>query len=107
MISHGFSSGALFLGFGYLYQRSHKKFRLLRWCCPYYAQVCCIIYNFCTSKFRYAWNIRVCGRAIVIVASFSVHYALTIVTGLTIIIAAVYTLCMYTKVFYGKISHLL
>ena len=106
MISHAFGSGAMFLGFGMLYERLHT--RLI----SHYGGIARSMPIFAVFFMIYALsNVGLPGTSgfvgefLIILASFKGSFWVALLASTTLIIGVVYTLWMYKRVFYGRIVH--
>lgn len=106
MISHGFGSGALFLGFGMLYERMHtreiKDFGGIANTMPIFAALFMV---FAMSNVGLPGTSGFVGEFIVILSAFKANFWIAFAAALTLIIGASYTLWMYKRVFYGEIAN--
>ena len=102
MISHGFSSGALFLGFGMLYDRMHTRlisdFGGVANVMPAFSAFFMV---FCLSNVGLPGTSGFVGEFMVVMGTLKANFWLAALAALTLIIAAAYTLYMYKRVFYG------
>lgn len=105
MISHGFGSGALFLGFGMLYERMHtreiKNFGGIATTMPVFAALFMV---FAMSNVGLPGTSGFVGEFMVILSAFKANFWIAFAAALTLIIGASYTLWMYKRVFYGEVS---
>ncbi len=105
MISHAFGSGAMFLGFGMLYERLHTRlishYGGIARAMPIFAVFFMI---FALSNVGMPGTSGFVGEFLIIMSSFKASIWIAIFSSLTLIIGAVYTLWMYKRVFYGHIS---
>lgn len=106
MISHGFGSGALFLGFGMLYDRMHTreiaKFGGIANTMPIFAALFMV---FAMSNVGLPGTSGFVGEFMVILSAFKASFWIAFAAGLTLIVGASYTLWMYKRVFYGEIAN--
>ncbi len=104
MISHGFGSGALFLGFGMLYDRLHtreiKNFGGIANTMPVFAALFMV---FAMSNVGLPGTSGFVGEFMVILSAFKANFWISFAAALTLIIGASYTLWMYKRVFYGEV----
>lgn len=104
MISHGFSSGALFLAFGMLYERMHtrriKDFGGIAKTMPIFAAFFML---FAMSNVGLPGTSGFVGEFMVILSSFKANFWVAFLAGLSLIIGAAYTLWMYKRVFFGPV----
>lgn len=105
MISHGFGSGALFLGFGMLYERMHtreiKNFGGIATTMPVFAALFMV---FAMSNVGLPGTSGFVGEFMVILSAFKANFWIAFAAALTLIIGASYTLWMYKRVFYGEVT---
>jgi NADH-quinone oxidoreductase subunit M len=103
MIAHGFSSGALFLAFGFLYQRHHARqisdFGGIATIMPYFSAFFVI---FCLSNVGLPGTAGFVGEFMVIMSSMKAHWFIAALASTTLIVSATYTLWMVKRVFYGQ-----
>lgn len=104
MISHGFGSGALFLGFGMLYERLHtreiSKFGGIANTMPVFAALFMV---FAMTNVGLPGTSGFVGEFMVILSAFKANFWIAFGAALTLIIGASYTLWMYKRVFYGEV----
>ncbi len=105
MISHGFGSGALFLGFGMLYERLHTReiqsFGGIANTMPVFAALFMV---FAMSNVGLPGTSGFVGEFMVILSAFKANFWIAFAAALTLIIGASYTLWMYKRVFYGEVT---
>lgn len=106
MISHGFISGALFLCIGVLYDRMHsreiKDYGGVVNRMPQFAMFFMI---FAMANSGLPGTSGFVGEFMVILSSFQVSFWIAAVGGLTLILAAAYTLWMYKRVMFGDVAN--
>jgi len=106
MISHGFISGALFLCIGVLYDRMHSRdisdYGGVVNRMPKFALFFMI---FAMANAGLPGTSGFVGEFMVILASFQVSFWIATVGGLTLILAAAYTLWMYKRVMFGDVAN--
>ena len=106
MVSHGISTAALFMLVGFIYNRRHTRmiadFGGLAKPMPVYFNVFLVI--MLSSVGLPALNGFV-GEFLILVGSFQVNWLLTVIATLGVILAAIYLLYMFRRVFYGPITH--
>jgi len=106
MISHGFISGALFLCIGVLYDRMHSReindYGGVINRMPIFAFFFMI---FAMANSGLPGTSGFVGEFMVILSSFEVSFWIAAVGGLTLILAAAYTLWMYKRVMFGDVSN--
>jgi NADH-quinone oxidoreductase subunit M len=106
MISHGFISGALFLSIGVLYDRMHsreiKDYGGVVDRMPRFALFFMI---FAMANSGLPGTSGFVGEFMVILSSFQVSFWIAAVGGLTLILAAAYTLWMYKRVMFGDVAN--
>ena len=105
MISHAFGSGALFLGFGMLYQRMHTRqisqFGGVANKMPIFAAFFMV---FAMSNVALPGTSGFVGEFMVILSTFKASFWVTFLAATTLIVGAAYTLYMYKRVFYGEVA---
>lgn len=106
MISHAFGSGAMFLGFGMLYERLHTRlisnFGGIARSMPIFAAFFIL---FALSNIGLPGTSGFVGEFLIILSAFKANFWIAFFAALTLIIGAIYTLWMYKRVFYGPITH--
>lgn len=106
MISHAFGSGAMFLGFGMLYDRMHTRkigdFGGIATTMPVFA-ACFLI--FVMANVGVPGTSGFVGEFMVILSTFKASFWVTFGAALTLIIGASYSLWMYKRVFYGEVAN--
>jgi len=106
MISHAFSSGAMFLGVGVLYQRLHsrliKDFGGVANTMPIFATFFMI---FAMSNAGLPGTSGFVGEFMIILSGFKANFWITFAATTTLILAATYTLWMYKRVFFGRVAN--
>ena len=106
MISHGFISGALFICVGVLYERLHtkliSKYGGVANTMPIFASFFLL---FALANSGLPGTSGFVGELLVILSIFKVHFVYSFVAGLTLILGATYTLWMYKRVAFGKITN--
>lgn len=106
MISHAFGSGAMFLGFGLLYQQMHTRkisdFGGIAKAMPVFTAFYVL---FCMSNVGLPGTSGFVGEFMVLLSSFKASPIITAVAALTLVIGAAYTLWMVKRVFYGPIQN--
>jgi NADH-quinone oxidoreductase subunit M len=104
MIAHGFSAGAMFLGFGMLYERMHtrliKDFGGIANVMP--ALAACFLV-FCLSNVGLPGTAGFVGEFMVILGTFKASSWIACFAAMTVIVSASYTLWMYKRVFQGDV----
>lgn len=105
MIAHAFGSGALFLGFGMLYERLHTRlishYGGIARSMPVFAAFFMI---FALSNVGLPGTSGFVGEFMIIMSSFKASFWIALFAASTLVIGAVYTLWMYKRVFYGQIG---
>jgi NADH-quinone oxidoreductase subunit M len=108
MIAHAFGSGAMFLGVGILADRYYNHSRQIK----DYGGVASRMPVFAAFFMLFAMsNVGLPGTAgfvgefMVIMSAFQSHFWVAFFAGLTLILAAAYTLWMYKRVFFGEITN--
>ena len=106
MVNHGVSTGALFMLVGFIYDRRHTRliteFGGLAAVMPVYFNFFLII--MLSSVGLPALNGFV-GEFLILIGSFQVNWLLTLIATLGVILAAVYLLYMFRRVFFGEVKH--
>lgn len=106
MISHAFGAGAMFLGFGMLYQQYHtrriKDFGGIANTMPIFSAFFMV---FAMSNVALPGTSGFVGEFMVITSAFKASFWITFTCALTLIIGASYTLWMYKRVFFGVIAN--
>jgi NADH-quinone oxidoreductase subunit M len=106
MISHGFISGAMFLCIGVLYDRMHSRniqdYGGVVNVMPKFALFFMI---FSMANAGLPGTSGFVGEFMVILASLQVSVWIAAVGGLTLILAAAYTLWMYKRVMFGDVAN--
>jgi NADH-quinone oxidoreductase subunit M len=104
MISHAFGAGAMFLGFGMLYEQYHtrqiKDFGGIAKSMPIFAAFFMV---FAMSNVGLPGTAGFVGEFMVILSTFKASFWVTFIAALTLIIGAGYTLWMYKRVFFGDV----
>lgn len=107
MISHAFGSGAMFLAFGIIYDKLHTRaiadFGGVASKMPYFAAFFMV---FALANIGLPGTAGFVGEFLVIVGVFKASFWLSFFAAVTLIVSASYTLWMYKRVFYGKVSAL-
>ena len=105
MISHAFGSGAMFLGFGILYQQMHtraiKDFGGIAKTMPVFTAFFVL---FAMSNVGLPGTSGFVGEFMVLLSGFKASPVVTMAAALTLIIGAAYTLWMVKRVFYGEVA---
>ena len=106
MISHGFISAAMFLCVGVLYDRLHSRD------ISYYGGVVNSMPVFAAFMLLFAManaglpgTSGFVGEFLVIISSFQVNFWIAFFAAITLILGAAYTLWMYKRVIFGKITN--
>ena len=106
MVNHGISTGALFMLVGFIYDRRHTRlivdFGGLAKPMPVYFNFFLVI--MLSSVGLPALNGFV-GEFLILIGSFQVNWLMTIIATLGVILAAVYLLYMFRRVFFGEVTH--
>lgn len=104
MISHAFSSGAMFLGFGMLYQRIASRqiadFGGIAKTMPVFAAAFMV---FAMSNVGLPGTSGFVGEFMIILSTFKASFWVTLLAASTLFIGAAYTLWMYKRVFFGAV----
>ncbi len=106
MISHGFSSGALFVAIGMLYDRMHTRnindFGGVAYRMPVFAALFML---FAMTNAGLPGTSGFVGEFMVILGSYQASFWIAFAAAMTLLLAAAYTLWMYRNVFFGEIVH--
>jgi NADH-quinone oxidoreductase subunit M len=106
MFSHGVSTGALFILVGLLYERRHtrliREFGGLATSLPVYSTFFLIV---TLSSLGLPMLNGFVGEFLIIVGSFHNRAVYAALAALGVVLAAVYLLWMYQRVFYGEITN--
>ena len=106
MISHGFISGALFLCIGVLYDRMHsREINDYGGVVNRMPQFALFFMIFAMANSGLPGTSGFVGEFMVILSSFQVSFWIAAVGGLTMILAAAYTLWMYKRVMFGDVAN--
>ncbi len=106
MISHGFISGALFLCIGVLYDRMHsREINDYGGVVNRMPQFALFFMIFAMANSGLPGTSGFVGEFMVILSSFQVSFWIAAVAGLTLILAAAYTLWMYKRVMFGDVAN--
>ncbi|MFV9973178.1 MAG: NuoM family protein [Francisella endosymbiont of Hyalomma asiaticum] len=104
MIAHAFSSGGMFIGIGYLYLRMHTReisnFSGVAKTMPIFATFFLL---FCMSNVGLPGTSGFVGEFMILLAVFQYSPLIALIAGLTLVIAPIYTLWMYKRVFFGEV----
>ncbi len=102
MISHAFSTGAMFFGIGVLYDRLHsrmiKDFGGVAHSMPVFAAFFML---FAMSNVGLPGTSGFVGEFMIIISAFKANIWITFFAASTLIIGATYTLWLYKRVFFG------
>lgn len=105
MLSHAFSSGALFLAFGILYHQIHSRdiasFGGVARSMPLFSAFFML---FSMSNVGLPGTSGFVGEFMVILSTFKSSFWVTFLAASTLVVGASYTLTMYRRVFYGPIG---
>ncbi len=106
MISHGFISGALFLGVGVLYTRMHTRkiadYGGVVKTMPVFA---IFFMLFVLANIGMPGTIGFVGEFFVILASFQANMLYGLIAAATLILSVAYSLWMYKRVMFGSIAN--
>jgi NADH-quinone oxidoreductase subunit M len=106
MISHAFSTGAMFFGVGILYERMHsrmmKDYGGVANSMPVFAAFFML---FAMSNVGLPGTSGFVGEFMIILSSFKASFWITFFAASTLVLGAAYTLWMYKRVFFGAIVH--
>jgi NADH-quinone oxidoreductase subunit M len=106
MVNHGISTGALFMLVGFIYDRRHTRliadFGGLAKPMPVYFNFFLVM--MLSSVGLPALNGFV-GEFLILLGSFQVNWLMTLIATTGVILAAVYLLYMFRRVFFGEVTH--
>ncbi len=106
MFNHGVSTGALFILVGLLYDRRHtrliKEFGGLATTLPVYSTFFLIV---ALSSLGLPMLNGFVGEFLIILGAFRAHVAYGALAAVGVVLAAVYLLWMYQRVFYGAVTN--
>jgi NADH-quinone oxidoreductase subunit M len=106
MVNHGISTGALFLIVGMLYERRHTRliedFGGIAKVMPVFSAFFMIA---TLSSIGLPLTNGFVGEFLILIGSFQVNWLMTMIATLGVILAAVYLLYMFRRVFFGKVRH--
>lgn len=106
MISHAFSTGALFVGVGILYDRiasrQVKDFGGIANKMPIFAALFML---FAMSNVGLPGTSGFVGEFMIIISMFKANFWVALLAASTLILAPAYTLWMYKRVFFGEVVH--
>ncbi len=106
MLSHAFSSGAMFLGVGVLYDRLHtrmiKDYGGVAVKMPVFAALFMV---FAMSNVGLPGTAGFVGEFMVILSGFRTHFWVAFLAASSLILGASYTLWMFKKVFFGPVAN--
>jgi len=106
MVSHAFSSGAMFLGFGFLYQRfATRRIDDFGGVANTMPALAAFLMLFSMSNVGLPGTAGFVGEFMVILSAFKVSFWLALLTVTTIVITPIYTLWIYGRVFFGKVTN--
>jgi NADH-quinone oxidoreductase subunit M len=104
MISHAFSSGAMFVGVGILYEQTHsrliKDYGGVAHKMPVFAALFMV---FALANVGMPGTSGFVGEFMVILSGLQAHFWVTFFAASTLILGAAYTLWMYKRVFFGPV----
>ena len=106
MVNHGISTGALFMLVGFIYDRRHTRlitdFGGLAAVMPVY-------YNFFLILMLSSVGLPglngFVGEFLILIGSFQVNWLMTLIATTGVILAAVYLLYVFRRMFFGDITH--
>ncbi len=105
MVAHAFSSGALFIAVGYLYERLHTRSILdFSGVVQVMPILSAWVMLFAMSNVGLPATAGFIGEWMVLLASFKLSVWVAAVGATTLILSAAYTLFLYKKVFWGPIT---
>jgi NADH-quinone oxidoreductase subunit M len=105
MISHAFSTGALFIGVGILYDKVHSRliseYSGVAHKMPVFASLMML---FAMSNAGLPGTSGFVGEWMIILSSFKADFWVTFLAATTLILSAAYTLWMFKRVFFGELT---
>lgn len=105
MISHAFSTGAMFIGIGILYQYIHSRkmadYGGVAVVMPVFAALFMV---FAMSNVGLPGTSGFVGEFMVILSAFKANFWIALLCASTLILGAAYTLWMYKQVFFGSVT---
>lgn len=105
MISHAFSTGALFFGVGVLYDRLHsrmiKDYGGVANTMPIFASLFML---FAMANVGLPGTSGFVGEFMIILSTFHANFWVTALAATTLILSASYTLWLYKRVFFGEVT---
>ncbi|MGE3921052.1 MAG: NuoM family protein [Gammaproteobacteria bacterium] len=105
MISHAFSTGAMFICVGILYEKIHSRkitdFGGVTNVMPIFAAFFML---FAMSNVGMPGTSGFVGEFMVLLSSFQANFWVAMLAATTLILSACYTLWMYKRVFFGKVG---
>jgi NADH-quinone oxidoreductase subunit M len=105
MIAHAFSSGAMFVGSGILFDRLHthamKKFGGVAFKMPIFSAFFML---FALSNVGLPGTSGFVGEFMILLSLFKANLGVLMLAALAVILSAAYTLWMYRQVFFGKMN---
>lgn len=106
MISHAFSTGAMFFGVGILYERMHSR-KILDYggVVNSMPTLAAFFMLFAMSNVGLPGTSGFVGEFMIILSTFQAGFWITFFAATTLILAAAYTLWMYKRVFFGAIAN--
>lgn len=106
MLSHAFGAGAMFLGFGMLYERIHTRkiadFGGIAQKMPVFAAFFMV---FAMANVGLPGTSGFVGEFMILMSTFKTSFWITFFAASTLIIGAAYTLWMYKRVFFGEVTN--
>lgn len=106
MISHAFSTGALFIGIGIIYEQMHtrlvKDYGGVVNTMPIFASFMVL---FAMANVGLPGTSGFVGEFMVLLSSFHASLWITFAAGTTLILSAAYTLWMFKRVFWGEVAN--
>ena len=106
MIAHAFGSGAMFLGFGILYQqlksRDIRDMGGITSTMPYFTAFFML---FCMSNVGLPGTSGFVGEFMIILSAFKANIWIALFAATTLFIGASYTLLMFRRVFFGPVAN--
>lgn len=106
MIAHAFGSGAMFLAFGMIYERMHTRnmtdFGGIAQSMPI---MTAFFVLFCLANIGVPGTSGFVGEMMIVLGTFRASFILSLLAGMSLVVAPIYTLWMVRSVFYGIPHH--
>jgi len=106
MLSHAFGAGAMFLGFGMIYEQLHSRkitdFGGIAQSMPIFAAFFML---FAMSNVGLPGTSGFVGEFMILLSTFKASFWITLIAASTLVIGSAYTLWMYKRVFFGAVTN--